>query len=730
MDRLFSLRYFSICSVLASATIPIASASPTPRSPHDRPARDGRAWNGEKSRRVADAWFEEQRAAGLTTAIDASGSTLVGVDAEEYAGLGGDPAAAFGESSEAAFPEEELGRAARKLDRLSDISKDIDMWAQGYRMLGGFIDCSHSKDDEHHSQDDDDGQYQLLPCGRWMMWAAYYNPNYKGGGWQEYYDNNNNTDHANGDDANHAEKDGRDIDYSSHYSRLDCHKLDSSWRLIGVYRMEFYQFIEQLSKHLWDIDSYEYITFTSGMDYMTDSDCTYAGNDADGEPLYAGPRPMAKGYFMMGIYTDNRCLQYTDSYNYDDFYDSNGENGENGDNDDNDDNGYNQVYAQEQTLNNLNMILNSFKMCRLCMDYPTYQDGYFIGNGTDDYSLINQCWKFHSHGSFPCTADCIFLGSMQGTILKVTYNDVIFGGYVAFSEKYIQIDQDKISSIFVWSSGIIFFGMLVTLIASTQETETASHETKRSQKTQKKANEKITKESQNSEKKRSHRSEQAQGEADETTVIESDVYVSDIDLDNCNMNAWSAQQRADAKTYVPPVIVPETLPLSRPSLLPPRMPPMLPPGREGAGDAALADPPVDGSGGAASGGGAQDLLSASLLPVENIQGNSGQIRNKDAPLPPHPRLPLHPRGTVDLLSSTVSLSSTVGIQENNGQTRSGDTASIAPLTDTVDILSTSLDEIQGMNVLASHPRGTVDLLSSTVSLLSTVGIQENNGQTR
>jgi hypothetical protein len=32
---------------------------------------------------------------------------------------------------------------------------------------------------------------------------------------------------------------------------LDCHAPDSSWVLLGVYRQEFYQFIEQISKHLW-----------------------------------------------------------------------------------------------------------------------------------------------------------------------------------------------------------------------------------------------------------------------------------------------------------------------------------------------------------------------------------------------------------------------------------------------------------------------------------------------
>jgi len=856
------LRYFSICSMLASATLPIASASSTPRSPHDRPSR---AWNEEKSRRVADAWFEEQRAAGLTTEVDASGSTLVGADAEDYAGIGADPAAAFGESSEAAFPEEELGRATRKLgSRLSDISKDIDMWAQGYRMLGVFIDCSHSKH-EHHSQDDDEGQYGTQPCGRWMMWAAYYNRSYRGGGWQEYYggkstnhtggnsnyfsssdddfdssaptlsptlsptfgandDQNdaynlddyagannggNNTDDAyKGDDAyrRNLQEDGRDIDYSEHYSTLDCHKLDTSWKLLGVYRMEFYQFIEQLSKHLWDIDSYEYGTVTSGMDYMTDSDCTYVGDDADGEPLYAAPHPKQYGYFVMGMYTDKRCVQYTGKYDYDDFDAGEDRRRRLSGNDDNN----NGDYDNESTLTNLNAILNSFKMCRLCIDYPTYQDGYFIGNGTDDGSLINQCWKFHSHDSFPCTTDCIFLGHMQGTIMKVTYGDVVFGGKTDFKPSYsIRSRSEAFSGIFMWSAFIIFFGMLVTVYASVQEPETASHKTKRSnfltdakdkvekkrsrrsQKTQGKTNERRAMESRKSEKKRSQRSQrsqQAQSEAEETIVIDSDVYVSDIELDSVDMNAWASPKRADAQTYVPPVLARETRPPSRTSLLPPNRPPVLPP-REGAGAAAWADPPVDGPRGAA------DLLSASLVPAGNVRDHGGQSRNGDPPLPlhprgpvdrhssaddrsstgdirgthasashprlplhprgtvdllssvddlspmgdtrgmnalgSHPRLPLHPRGTVDLLSSTVPLPSTMDIRENNRQIRSTDTDSVASPTGTVDILST-LKKIQESNrKIRSTDTDSISSQAGTVDTLSTLKkIQESNRQIR
>ena len=54
----------------------------------------------------------------------------------------------------------------------------------------------------------------------------YIDPNYAGGGYGEYF----------GEDAPGS---------------LDCHSPDTDWVLIGVYRQEFYQYIEQISKHLW-----------------------------------------------------------------------------------------------------------------------------------------------------------------------------------------------------------------------------------------------------------------------------------------------------------------------------------------------------------------------------------------------------------------------------------------------------------------------------------------------
>ena len=59
---------------------------------------------------------------------------------------------------------------------LSPTNEYYDPWAQGYRMLGGFIDCdqqggsgSHSGSGDNHRKLNGGGNGA---CSRWMMWAA------------------------------------------------------------------------------------------------------------------------------------------------------------------------------------------------------------------------------------------------------------------------------------------------------------------------------------------------------------------------------------------------------------------------------------------------------------------------------------------------------------------------------------------------------------------------------
>jgi hypothetical protein len=215
--------------------------------------------------------------------------------------------------------------------------------------------------------------------------------------------------------------------------KLDCHSPNTEWKLLGVYRQEFYQYIEQISKHVWAIDDYEYVVALAGLAYMTDEDCTAVGSTSGGSTIYAGVAPQQYGKFQMALYTDEYCIEPDEStgYTYGDLV-AQGDI-DLGSSDATDDDSYSWAsddwYAtQEYTLTNLNDVYEEFKYCTACMDYPTYQDGYFIGDdGTDDDDIINQCWKFYSHDSYTCEADCIAKAHAQGTILSVQYGQATFG---------------------------------------------------------------------------------------------------------------------------------------------------------------------------------------------------------------------------------------------------------------------------------------------------------------
>jgi len=137
----------------------------------------------------------------------------------------------------------------------------------------------------------------------------------------------------------------------------------------------------------------------------------------EGKLLYVDVMPRPGGYLEMGLYTDEKCItKFDGDINYDTFlkaeeygYGYGDDNDEYGKyNDDKDGYGdrrslsYNNYYnnknnnnkeidGMEYKLTDFNNIFDRFRECTSCVDYPTYQDGYLIGNtGTDDESLINQ----------------------------------------------------------------------------------------------------------------------------------------------------------------------------------------------------------------------------------------------------------------------------------------------------------------------------------------------------
>jgi hypothetical protein len=207
---------------------------------------------------------------------------------------------------------------------------------------------------------------------------------------------------------------------------------------LGVYRQEFYQYIEQISKHFWAIDEYEYVVALAGLAYMTDDDCYQVGYSDDGDTIYAGVSPLAYGKFQMALYTDATCLYPNENLGTFDQYGLTSDmqlSSQDGDGDADGGDEDSQEWweaSQEYTLTNLNDVYEDFKYCTSCIDYPTYQDGYVIGDdGMDDDDLINQCWKFYSHDSFACESDCIALGHSQGTIVSVDAGGKVFGSVLS-----------------------------------------------------------------------------------------------------------------------------------------------------------------------------------------------------------------------------------------------------------------------------------------------------------
>ena len=63
-----------------------------------------------------------------------------------------------------------------------------DEYQQAWRLLGFMIDCSipFEDDDYHVSAHSRDGDVNESGCARYVIWAAYVDPNYEGAGIGEY----------------------------------------------------------------------------------------------------------------------------------------------------------------------------------------------------------------------------------------------------------------------------------------------------------------------------------------------------------------------------------------------------------------------------------------------------------------------------------------------------------------------------------------------------------------
>ena len=117
------------------------------------------------------------------------------------------------------------------------VNQEWDDYQQAWRLLGFFVDCD---DDSHWHYDDDayvqqfsgsgDEQYSSSGCPRYVLWAAYVDPEYQGGGIGEYQFWNRNNQKWDTTPCNYnAEENGR-------CAKMDCHAADTHWQLLGLYK--------------------------------------------------------------------------------------------------------------------------------------------------------------------------------------------------------------------------------------------------------------------------------------------------------------------------------------------------------------------------------------------------------------------------------------------------------------------------------------------------------------
>lgn len=139
------------------------------------------------------------------------------------------------------------------------MNQEWDDYQQAWRMLGFFVDCD---DDSHWHYDDDynaaqynnnqhdsgdDEEYTDVGCPRYVLWAAYVDPEYEGGGIGEYQFWNRQSKKW---DATSCDYNPYNDEGNARCAKMDCHEADTHWQLLGLYKhREPDEWMEQLFKH-------------------------------------------------------------------------------------------------------------------------------------------------------------------------------------------------------------------------------------------------------------------------------------------------------------------------------------------------------------------------------------------------------------------------------------------------------------------------------------------------
>lgn len=173
-------------------------------------------------------------------------------------------------------------------------------------------------------------------------------------------------------------------------AKMDCHLEDTHWSLLGIFKHQSLDdWMEQLFKHegmcVWTDDEYD---FMGDAREAWPEACMQSGTTtSDGGYIYYHVKPLSGGRITLGLYTDTRCVEEYIPYGSDDpitlenvvgnFLENNGS----GDNNNNNNN--NGGSSVQDSLEEWDSALETFRICNPCVAYDLNNVGY---NADDDAS--------------------------------------------------------------------------------------------------------------------------------------------------------------------------------------------------------------------------------------------------------------------------------------------------------------------------------------------------------
>lgn len=303
-----------------------------------------------------------------------------------------------------------------------------DGYQQAWRMLGFYVDCRDTSNQNADGNENEGSSSNT--CQRYLLWAAYVDHDYQGGGLGEYqfYDIESNS----WDDS------ACELSGGERCAKMDCHEANTNWQLLGFFKQPYYasEWFEQLFKHqgycLWNSDTYSFMqtNYAAWPEYCTDTGLTVDNGEGEQVQLYVDLMPGIN--MQLGLYTDSICkTEFTGaaSLSDTDAYDSALKNA-----------GY---LTRDTDLTKWNNALNVYKYCQPCRTFDLKNTGYSKNNNdrrrvqdennyydpnnglfacTDDagYTNVNQCMKFRSQTTMqPAVWKDIEMAVQQGVEVSI-----------------------------------------------------------------------------------------------------------------------------------------------------------------------------------------------------------------------------------------------------------------------------------------------------------------------